>query len=123
MIAGIGVDAVQISRMKKWADNPDLLERFFDARELLVLRERGKGITRSVASHFAAKEAFCKALGTGFSGIVLKDIMVLNQKDERPVLFAEGSALEALKASGISKVHISLTHDGDIALAFVVLEV
>ena len=123
MIAGIGVDAVQISRMKKWTESPDLLERFFDARELLVLRERGKGMTHSIASHFAAKEAFCKALGTGFSGIALKDIMVLNQKDERPILHAEGSALEALQASGINKVHISLTHDGDIALAFVVLEV
>ena len=122
MIAGIGIDAVQISRMKKWADNPVLLERFFDARELLIIRERGKGMIRSLASHFAAKEAFCKALGTGFSGIVLKDIMVLNHKDEMPILHAEGSAMEAIKASGINKIHISLTHDGDIALAFVVLE-
>ena len=123
MITGIGIDAVQISRMKRWETNNDLLERYFDPRELNFIRERGKGMVRSLASHFAAKEAFGKALGTGFAGIALRDIMVLNRKDEKPVLHVEGSALEAMKKAGAGKVHISLTHDGDMALAFVVLEV
>ena len=123
MITGIGIDAVQISRMKKWEINNDLLERYFDTRELDYIRERGKGMTRSLAAHFAAKEAFGKALGTGFAGIELRDIMVLNRKDERPVLHVEGSALEAMKKAGAGTAHLSLTHDGDMALAFVVLEV
>ncbi|MCL1813770.1 MAG: holo-ACP synthase [Treponema sp.] len=123
MIAGIGVDAVKISRMEKWANNPVLLERFFDKREINIIRERGKNMTRSLASHFAAKEAFGKALGTGFTGIKLRDIMVLNRNNEKPLLHVEGSALEAMKICGASKVHVSLTHDGNMAMAFVVLEV
>ena len=123
MIVGIGIDAVQISRMDRWAANQDLLERFFDKRELDLIRERGKGMVRSLASHFAAKEAFAKALGTGFSGIVLKDIMVLNQKNDRPFLCLEGSALKAMKTAGAGNAHVSLAHEGDMALASVILEI
>lgn len=123
MIIGIGIDAVQISRLKKWMDNTALLERFFDQRELAVIKERGKGMLRSLAAHFAAKEAFGKALGTGFTGIALKDIMILNRRDERPLLHLEGTALEAMKASGAGRAHVSLSHEGDMALASVVLEV
>ena len=123
MITGIGVDAVQISRMEKWADNNALLLRYFDLKELDIIRERGKSMVQSLAAHFAAKEAFGKALGTGFAGIALKDIMILNKRDQKPILYVEGSALEALKITGANKTHVSLTHDGDMALAFVVLEV
>jgi len=122
MIVGIGIDVVQIHRLEKWARDSSLLERFFDARELDVVRERGQGMVRSLAARFAAKEAFCKALGTGLAGIVLKDIMVLNRKDEKPRLHLEGSALNALKAAGAGQTHLSLTHDGDTAVAMVVLE-
>ena len=122
MIVGIGIDAVQISRMEKWAANQDLLERYFDERELSIIRERGKGIIQSLAAHFAAKEAFTKALGTGIAGIVLKDIMVLNIRDERPFLHLERSALKAMKTAGADKAHVSLTHEGNIALASVILE-
>ena len=123
MIVGIGIDAVKVYRLKKWADDPALLERFFDARELTAVRERGKGMVNSLAARFAAKEAFCKALGTGMAGIALKDIMVLNHQNERPRLHLEGSALKALKAAGAAQTHLSLSHDGDIALASVILEV
>ena len=123
MIVGIGIDAVKISRLEKWAGDPALLERFFDARELNIVRERGKGMVRSLAARFAAKEAFCKALGTGLAGIALKDIMVLNRQDERPRFHLEGSALAAMKTAGAGQVHLSLTHEGDMALASVVLEV
>ncbi|MCL1929445.1 MAG: holo-ACP synthase [Treponema sp.] len=123
MIKGIGVDAVKISRMEKWVKNPYLLERFFDVREVKIMQERGKGMVCSLAAHFAAKEAFGKALGTGFTGIKLSDIMILNRNNEKPLFHVEGSALEAMKTCGASKVHVSLTHDGDMALAFVVLEV
>lgn len=122
MILGIGIDVVIISRMEKWANDPDLLERYFDSRELDAVKERGKGMLRSLAARFAAKEAFGKALGTGFTGLALKDIMVLNRMDERPLLRLEGSALEAMKTAGAKTAHLSLTHDGDIAAAFVVLE-
>jgi holo-[acyl-carrier protein] synthase len=122
VILGIGIDVVVVSRFKKWENNQDLLERFFDSRELAAVQDRGKGMLRSLAARFAAKEAFGKALGTGLTGLALKDIMVLNRADERPSLCLEGSALRAMNAAGAKSVHVSLSHDGDIAAAFVVLE-
>jgi len=122
MIGGIGIDAVKISRMEKWADNPLLLGRFFNPREIAALKERGKGITSSLAARFAAKEAFSKALGTGLAGIVLKDIMILNDLNNKPELILEGSALAAMKTFGATRAHLSLTHEGDTAIALVILE-
>ncbi|MDR1143352.1 MAG: holo-ACP synthase [Spirochaetaceae bacterium] len=122
MIVGIGVDAVTVSRLEKWAADPHILERFFDGREIETARERGRGMVRSLAVRFAAKEAFGKALGTGLAGISLKDIMVLNGLDTRPELQTEGTALAAMKAAGARKAHVSLTHEKDLAVAVVVLE-
>jgi holo-[acyl-carrier protein] synthase len=122
MIVGIGIDAVEIRRLEKWAANPDILTRFFDSREIEAVKERGRGMVRSLACRFAAKEAFGKALGTGLAGITLKDIMVANPCNEKPALLVKGSALRAMRARGAEKAHISLTHDGNMALAMVVLE-
>jgi len=121
MIFGIGADLVQISRMNKWADNPALIERYFAVKEIDELKKRGAAIADSLAAHFAAKEAFGKALG-GFAGIALRDIMVLKNAEGKPFLHLEGSALEAMKTAGVSKAFISLTHEGGMALAMVVLE-
>jgi holo-[acyl-carrier protein] synthase len=79
-------------------------------------------MVRSLAVRFAAKEAFGKALGTGLAGISLKDIMILNGQDKRPEMKVEGSALKAMKAAGAETVFVSLTHEGDMAIASVVLE-
>jgi holo-[acyl-carrier protein] synthase len=122
MIGGIGIDAVKISRMGKWADNPLLLGRFFNLREIETTKKRGNGMSSSLAARFAAKEAFVKALGTGLAGIVLKDIMVLNGLNEKPELVLEGSALAAMKTFGARRAHLSLTHEGDTAIALVILE-
>ena len=122
MIVGTGIDAVKISRMEKWASDPALLDRYFNPRELETVRERGKSMVSSLAARFAAKEAFGKALGTGLAGIALKEIMVLNSPDKRPSLYLEGSALAAMKTAGAEHVHVSLCHEGDLALASVILE-
>ena len=122
MIIGIGVDIVHVRRMTRWRCIPGLLERYFHPDELSQANSRGSGIELSLAARFAAKEAFGKALGTGLAGIVLKDIMVLNIKDERPFLHLEGSALQAMKTAGADRAYVSLTHDGNMALASVILE-
>jgi len=123
VIRGIGIDAVKISRLEKWAGDPGLLGRFFDSREITASKERGKGMLRSLAARFAAKEAFGKALGTGLANIALKDIMILSGQDKKPELTLEGSALAAIEANGAKRAHVSLTHEGDTAIALVVLEV
>jgi holo-[acyl-carrier protein] synthase len=122
MIIGIGVDVVHVSRLERWKSNPGLLERYFHPQELSAALSRGPGAVLSLAARFAAKEAFGKALGTGLMGIVLKDIMVLNSHNGRPEIALRGSAGAALRKSGATKVHISLTHERDNAVAMVILE-
>ncbi|MDR0389842.1 MAG: holo-ACP synthase [Spirochaetaceae bacterium] len=122
MITGIGIDVVHVKRLKKWIDTPGLLERFFHPEELELSRSRGKGAALSLAARFAAKEALGKALGTGLSGIVLKDILVVNSHNGKPEIKLFDTAQSALEKTGASRIHISLTHERDNALAMIVLE-
>jgi len=122
MITGIGIDVVHVNRMVRWLKIPGLLERYFHAEELLSILSKGKGAEFSLAARFAAKEAFGKALGTGLAGIVLKDIMVKNRHNGQPEILVTGTALDALNQSGAVRIHLSLTHERDNAIAMVVLE-
>jgi holo-[acyl-carrier protein] synthase len=122
MIIGIGVDVVHVHRLERWRNIPGLLERYFHPDELSEALSRGSGANLSLAARFAAKEAFGKALGRGLEGIVLKDIMVINRHNGKPEIALFGTALQALQQSGAQKVHISLTHERDNAIAMVILE-
>jgi len=98
--------------MRHWQSIRGLLERYFHPQELAVALSKGPGADLSLAARFAAKEAFGKALGTGLTGIVLKDIMVVNRHNGKPEIHVSGTA----------RIHLSLTHDHDNAVAMVVLE-
>ena len=113
---------VHVRRMQRWRNIPGLLERYFHPDELAAALSRGSGAELSLAARFAAKEAFGKALGTGLTGIVLKDIMVINQHNGQPGIRVFGTAGSALKKNGANRVHLSLTHERDNAIAMVVLE-
>ncbi len=119
---GIGIDFVAVSRIAHWLDDDSLCQRFFHTDELDVIRSRGAEAARSLAGRFAAKEAFAKALGTGFAGLTLKEIKVENDRYGRPMLVLEGSALDAMKRLGAVKTHISITHEENLAAAQVILE-
>ena len=122
MITGIGVDVVHVHRMERWRKTPGLLDRYFHPGELSTALSRGNGADLSLAARFAAKEAFGKALGTGLAGIVLKDIMVMNRHNGQPQIEVSGTARRALDRNGANRVHLSLTHERDNAIAMVVLE-
>jgi len=122
LITGIGIDVVHVTRITKWQTIPGILERFFNPVEISDAQARGSGAGFSLAARFAAKEAFGKALGTGLTGIVLKDIMVARRDNGRPEMQVQGSALTALQKNGANRVHLSLTHEIDNAIAMVVLE-
>lgn len=122
MIIGTGIDLVDVSRIARWLDDDKLCRRFFHERELSFVRSRGPGAPRSLAARFAAKEAFAKALGTGFDGFALKEIRVEREASGRPLLIVEGRALEAMERSGATRAHLSLTHEGNLAAAQVILE-
>jgi holo-[acyl-carrier protein] synthase len=108
--------------MERWQSIPGLLERYFHPDELSASRSRGSGMILSLAARFAAKEAFGKALGRGLAGIVLKDILVVNRHNGKPEIELFGTALRAFEQSGADKVHVSLTHEHDNAVAVVLLE-
>ncbi|MDR3303507.1 MAG: holo-ACP synthase [Treponema sp.] len=122
MIIGIGIDIVHVNRMIRWQNTPALLARYFHPDELSNALAKGSGATLSLAARFAAKEALGKALGTGLANIVLKDIKVVNSHNGRPEIELFRTALRALNESGANRVHISLTHERDNAVAMIVLE-
>jgi holo-[acyl-carrier protein] synthase len=122
MITGVGIDVVHVERMERWQKKAGLMERYFHPNELATAASRGSSAVLSLAARFAAKEAFGKALGTGLSGIILKDIIVINRHNGRPEIQVHGTAETALKNAGANRIHVSLTHERDNAVAMVVLE-
>jgi len=121
MITGVGIDIVRVNRMERWLNNLKLLQRYFHHDELEMIFSRGKSASQSLAAKFAAKEAFGKALGTGLANIALKDIIILSGEG-KPEIKLRGTAQKALEKSGADRMHVSLTHERENAVAMVVLE-
>jgi len=122
MIYGIGSDIAEVKRFEKWVKNPQMIDRFFNEREV----SKGKNMfamCQHLAVRFAAKEAFSKALGTGLSGFELKDVYITKDENGKPFLNFQKSAINLLKERcGECRVHVSLSHEKEYALAFVVIE-
>ena len=121
MIAGIGTDIAEVKRFERWVKNPQLLERFFNEKELSTAKS-ASAKCQHYAVRFAAKEAFSKALGTGIT-FNLKEVYITNNSEGAPLLNIEGTALSLMKERlGECKAFVSLSHEKDYAVAFVVLE-
>lgn len=114
-LAGIGVDTVDIPRFDAvLRRTPRFLERVFAPGEQALP-------VRSLAARFAAREAAMKAIG-GLSGLSLRDLEVAKDEHGAP-RFACGPVLaRVLEERGIGALHLSLSHDGAQAIAFVVAE-
>lgn len=122
MICGIGTDIAQVSRFKKWVKDPKMLERFFNEKERSSAKSEAAAC-QHYAARFAAKEAFSKALGTGISGFDLKDVYITNNSEGAPLLNIEGAALSLMKERyGDCKTFVSLSHEKEYAVAFVIIE-
>ena len=124
MIYGIGTDIADVRRFAKWVENPDLIERFFNKREIKTSGSR-QTLQEHYASRFAVKEAFSKALGTGVAGFQLGDIYVGHNKDGKPELYLEGRAagLVERRCGKGARIFVSLSHEKEYTVAFVVIEV
>lgn len=121
MILGVGTDLCEIARMQKSMENPRFVPRVCTPAE----RERLAPLcperrAERLAGLFAAKEAVAKALGTGFAGFGFADIEILAEENGRPTARLTGGALNALPQP--ARIHVSITHDGGLALAFAVIE-
>ncbi|MBI1376942.1 MAG: holo-ACP synthase [Frankiales bacterium] len=121
MIIGIGADVVSVSRFAETLRRtPSMLDRLFTEHE----RTGEQGHPRppsSLAARFAAKEAVAKALGAPY-GLRWHDCEVVAADDGRPWLELQGTVLAAAQEQGIDRWHLSLSHDGDLAVAYVVAE-
>lgn len=119
---GIGVDAVAIERMDIQRMGMHVVTRLFhpdEVAEVLTLTFTRRA--EFLASRFAAKEAFVKALGTGFRGIAPKDICVAVDAMGRPSIVLN-PAIQASMNLQSARIHLSLTHEKTLAIAFVVVE-
>ena len=116
MIKGSGVDLVDVSRIEKSvAEFGDrFLKRIYSDFEVKYCTRRKKLRFPELAVRFAAKEAYGKALGTGMTGLHWKEIEVRNDKLGKPLIYHKGKLQ--------TKVSVSLSHDGNQAVAFLVIE-
>jgi holo-[acyl-carrier protein] synthase len=124
MIFGIGVDMVEIYRIdsiaKRWRDR--FLRRIFTREEMQYCLTK-KNPSPHLAVRFAAKEAFLKALGTGYSkGVRWKDVEVIRNAAGRPGIELHDHTRRLYERHGIRKIHLSMSHDGAYGLAQVILE-
>jgi holo-[acyl-carrier protein] synthase len=121
LIIGIGVDVVDMPRFAgSLVRTPGLAARLFSERELNQPGGKGEN-TLSQAARFAAKEAVAKALGAP-AGLRWHDCEVLVGERGKPYLEISGTVLETSKEQNITRWHLSLSHDGAIATAFVIAE-
>ena len=124
MIIGTGVDVVEIARFRK------VLERLKDR---FIFRVFTSGEQQFCSAHrdpaphyaarFAAKEALFKALGTGWArGVTWLDVEVLRERQDAPFMVLHGEAQRLSESMGTRKIHLSLSHSEQWAVAMVILE-
>lgn len=123
MIFGIGIDKVDVARVAMQLQRQaGLREQLFTEREIRYCESRRHG-AQHYAARFAAKEAFLKALGTGWrDGLAFSDIEIVNDESGKPACVVHGAARRKIEEHGITAVHVSLTHLPEIAGAVVMLE-
>lgn len=124
MIHGIGVDIVEVARIRRFLDqdNRPLLERLFSSFELSHCLQK-RGAAECLAGRFASKEAFVKALGSGLrDGLSWVEMEIVNDQLGKPEIRLSGRTRQLVDQSGELTIHLSISHDGGHAVAMVLLE-
>ena len=124
MIYGIGTDLVDLNRIKKMKSLSAFANKILGNQEL---QQYAKLLNSSksfyLGKQFAGKEAFVKALGTGFTNPIFpKDIQILRNSHGKPKILLSASAKSYVEGLGITKSHVSLADESNHILAFAVLE-
>ena len=124
MIISTGIDIVEVYRIAETISRtPRFVERVFTPAERQYCESKGAAAAQSFAGRFAAKEAFLKALKTGWRGkITWHDIEVVNDDDGVPSLNITGEAQALVNKLGATNMHISIAHTSEHAVAEVILE-
>ncbi|MFM7014065.1 MAG: holo-ACP synthase [Actinomycetota bacterium] len=115
MIFGIGIDIVEVKRFEEsLAKTPELKTRLFVGEERNLK-------PRSLAARFAAKEALMKAVGEA-KGLSFQEVEIVNDKNGKPSFDISKETKKTIELKNISSLHLSLSHDGDYAIAYVIAE-
>jgi holo-[acyl-carrier protein] synthase len=124
MIYGIGTDLVDIQRIKKMKSLSAFAKKILGDQELEQYAELTDGPNQYyLGKQFAGKEAFVKALGTGFKHPIFpKDIQILRNADGKPEILLSAEAKSYVEDLGITKSHVSLADESNHLIAFAVLE-
>jgi holo-[acyl-carrier protein] synthase len=123
LIFGIGTDIIEIGRIEdKLNRTRGLREKIFTPREIEYSESRGRS-GEHFAARFAAKEAFFKAMGTGWrSGYRFDDVEIANDALGKPEVLVHRKVKDFCEANGISRSHVTLSHSRELAKAVVILE-
>lgn len=121
MIIGNGVDIAEVKRITRALEKPGFAERILTKAEIDYCRER-KNYASSLAARWAAKEAVGKALGTGIGYVSWQDMEVITSQKGKPEILLSGNAAKIAGELGVTRVHLSLSHTDEYAVAFVILE-
>lgn len=123
MITGVGTDLIEVERVAgKISKEEGFRELVFTPGEIAYCEAKAHKF-QHYAARFAAKEAFLKALGTGWvSGIAFNEIEISNDGEGRPTINLTGGTLNFLKPRGIGNIWVSLSHLSNISSAVVIIE-
>ena len=124
MIYGIGTDLVDLDRIKKIKSLSTFAKKILGNQELEKYKQLTDGHNQSyIGKQFAGKEAFVKALGTGFKKPIFpRDIQILRNSFGQPEVLLSDEAKSYIENLGITKTHVSLADESNHLIAFAVLE-
>ncbi len=123
MIAGLGTDLVEVERIAAAVEKQaGFREMIFSATEIAYCESKTNKYEH-YAARFAAKEAFFKALSTGWlTGTVFNEVEIINNEDGKPEIFISGETADTLAPMRITNILVSLTHVKAMASAVVIIE-
>ena len=123
MIFGIGTDIIEVTRIeRKLTQTKGLKEKIFTPNEIAYCESKARSV-QHFAARFSAKEAFLKAMGTGWrGGLSFDEIEIVNNEAGKPGIVVRGKVKAFCAARGITGMHVSLSHLKDLAQAVVILE-
>jgi holo-[acyl-carrier protein] synthase len=123
MIAGVGTDLIEVERVAgKISKEEGFRELVFTPKEIAYCEGKAHKF-QHYAARFAAKEAFLKAIGTGWvTGIAFNEIEITNDEDGKPIIKLIGDTLKFVEEIGINKAWVSMSHLSNISSAVVIIE-
>ena len=122
MIIGIGVDIIELDRVRKAVEREAFIQRVYTAAEIDYCQSRGRSSVQSFAGRFAAKEAILKAFGTGLRNGSMQDIEIVNDELGCPKVHLSGWFEGFAREKSVKKIWVSISHSKDSAVAQCVIE-